>query len=86
MRCLTLYLRGGCSLCEAFVEELLPLQGQHPFELIIEEVDRNPAWVQRYGEKVPVLVDEAQRELCHYFLDPKRVVAALAEVPPGDSQ
>lgn len=70
---LILYLRGGCSLCEAFLSELLPLQGEIGFGLRIEEVDRQPDWVERYGERVPALVTEQGVELCHYFLDPEIV-------------
>jgi hypothetical protein len=33
------------------------------------DVDADPDLVARYDELVPVLVDAAGLELCHYFLD-----------------
>jgi hypothetical protein len=33
-------------------------------------VDADPALIQRYGLRVPVLTDTAGKELCHGRLDP----------------
>ena len=33
-------------------------------------VDADPALIQRYGLRVPVLTDSAGKELCHGRLDP----------------
>ncbi len=67
---LTIYLRAGCSLCEAMVYELAPLQAHYGFRTEAVDIDASPELVSRYGERVPVLVGP-EGELCHYFLDPE---------------
>ncbi|SCZ59524.1 glutaredoxin family protein [Thiohalomonas denitrificans] len=66
---LTAYLRSGCSLCEAMVYELAPLQQRYGFRIEAVDIDVSPELVSRYGERVPVLAGP-DGELCHYFLDP----------------
>ncbi len=48
------------------------------FGIAFEEVpvDSDPALAERYGLRVPVLVDASGRELCHGRLDP----AVLAQI------
>ena len=53
------------------------------FEIEVVDVDADPLLLSRYDELVPVLVAiEATdvRELCHYFLDSRAVLAYLSEV------
>lgn len=66
---LTLYYRSGCSLCEQMHRELLADRGGHDFQLSSVDVDSDVALAEAYGHKVPVLVDAAGEEICHYFLD-----------------
>lgn len=42
------------------------------------DVDADPALVQRFGNRVPVLTDGADREICHARLDPQALRARLA--------
>jgi hypothetical protein len=44
----------------------------HAFGVAFEhiDVDADPALAERYGERVPVLIDAAGNELCHGRLDP----------------
>lgn len=72
MKSLTLYLRDGCSLCEAMLAELQSLQPGLAFTLDVVEISDNPELEQAYGARVPVLVTPAG-ELCHYFLDPEKL-------------
>ena len=43
------------------------------------DVDRDPALEEKWGDKVPVLLD-GEREICHYFLDVEAVEARLARM------
>lgn len=71
---LTVYIRTYCHLCADMLQALAPWQARYGFELDVRDVDSEPEWEARFGEKVPVLC-APEREICHYFLDE----AALAE-------
>lgn len=58
---------------------LRQLQGRYDFEVAVVDVDRDPALEEKWGDKVPVLLD-GERELCHYFLDLEVVDARLARM------
>ena len=77
MNTLILYQRDGCHLCEQMRAELESPREQHGFELRLCDVDSNPVWRERYGEKVPVLLID-EEEICHYFLDIEALDMALA--------
>lgn len=51
--CLVLYSRQGCCLCEGLEEKLRALQP--PPELVVIDVDQDPALQAHYGLEVPVL-------------------------------
>jgi len=70
------YLRVGCSLCDAMLDELEPYQGRPGFRLEIVDVDSSPELVALYGAKVPVLMGP-EGEVSHYFLDPEALERAL---------
>jgi len=42
------------------------------------DVDSDQALEARWGLLVPVLTDAADREICHYHLDPEALERALA--------
>lgn len=67
----TLYSRSYCHLCEdllAALQAFMARQGV-AYSVDVVDVDADPSLVARYDELVPVLVDAAGSELCHYFLD-----------------
>ena len=74
MPSLTLYYREGCHLCDAFAEELRGLQARHPFEFNSVDVDSAPALAEKYGRRVPLLM-QGEVVICEYFLDPQRLHA-----------
>jgi len=45
----------------------------------LDLVDRHPKLEERWGDKVPVLLD-GERELCHYYLDADAVDARLSRM------
>jgi hypothetical protein len=47
--------------------------------VVVVDVDRDPALEEKWGDKVPVLLD-GERELCHYYLDLDVVDARLARM------
>lgn len=66
---LTLMFREYCSLCHKMRDELSALRPQYGFELAVFDIDEDPALEAEYNERVPVLLDEAGREICHWHLD-----------------
>jgi thiol-disulfide isomerase/thioredoxin len=76
---LTLLSREYCHHCEEMHAALRQLQGRYDFEVVVVDVDRDPALEEKWGDKVPVLLD-GERELCHYFLDVEVVDARLARM------
>lgn len=76
---LTVYSRAYCHLCDDMIAGLRALQAATRFELDVVDVDRDPALEARYGERVPVLVGAAT-ELCHYHLDPAKVIEYLSKI------
>ncbi|PLZ02500.1 glutaredoxin [Burkholderia sp. WAC0059] len=74
--CFERYGRPGRHLCDEMHAALEPvLAGTHARVERID-VDRDPAWRARYGERVPVLVCGGA-ELCHHRLDKERVRTVL---------
>jgi hypothetical protein len=52
------------------------LRGEHAFEIETRNVDADPAWRERHGLKVPVLM-LGDEEICHHFLDLAKVREVL---------
>jgi thiol-disulfide isomerase/thioredoxin len=73
---LTLYGRGYCHLCDDMLAALEALRGEHDFDVVVLDVDSDPALEAKYDELVPVLEADG-RELCHYFLDADAVRSFL---------
>ena len=76
---LTLLSREYCHLCEEMHAALKQLQGRYDFDVVVVDVDRDPALEEKWGDKVPVLLD-GERELCHYHLDIEVVDTRLARM------
>ena len=71
-----LFSRDYCHLCHDMLAALEALRGEDGvphFEIEVIDVDADPALEEKYDELVPVLVDDKDRELCHYFLDEAKV-------------
>jgi thioredoxin reductase (NADPH) len=56
--------------------ELEKLRGRLDFTVEVVDVDRHPGLEEKWGDKVPVLLD-GEREICHYFLDVEALEARL---------
>jgi thioredoxin reductase (NADPH) len=61
------------------IAALEQLRGRYDFTIDVVDVDRHPALEEKWGDKVPVLLD-GEREICHYFLDLDAVEARLARM------
>ena len=76
---LTVLSREYCSLCDKFLAALAQFQGRYDFDIEVVDVDAHPRLEERWGDKVPVLLD-GDLEVCHYFLDADAVDARLARM------
>jgi hypothetical protein len=76
---LTVLAREYCHLCDDLIAALKQFQGRYDFEIDVVDVDRHPALEERWGEKVPVLLD-GELEICHYLLDVDALDARLARM------
>ena len=65
---LTVYIRAGCHLCDALLEELEKFCSKQPFIYETIEISNDDELEKRYGTKVPV-VEYNGTTLCEYFLD-----------------
>ena len=69
---LTVFVRQGCHLCTDMLQSLEHLKSELDFRYRVQDVDEDAALSACYGDRVPVLVADAN-ELCWYFLDPDRL-------------
>ena len=76
---LTVLSREYCHLCEEFLAALRQFQGRYSFDIEVIDVDRHPRLEEKWGDKVPVLLD-GDLEICHYFLDAEAVDARLSRM------
>ena len=76
---LTVISRTYCHLCDDLIAALRIYQGRYDFEIRVVDVDRHPELEEKWGDKVPVLLD-GDLEVCHYFLDADAVDARLARM------
>ena len=76
---LTVLSREYCHLCEELLATLRQFQGRYSFEIEVLDVDRHPALEERWGDKVPVVLD-GDLEICHYYLDVEAVDARLTRM------
>jgi hypothetical protein len=66
---LRVYVRSGCHLCDAMLDELEASRQQWPFKLEVVDILGRPELEARYGSRIPVLCTTGDEEICHYFLD-----------------
>ena len=76
---LTVLSREYCHLCEELITALKRFQGRYDFDIQVVDVDADPRLEEKWGDKVPVLLD-GELEICHYFLDEEAVDARLARM------
>ncbi|MBP6115543.1 MAG: glutaredoxin family protein [Neisseriaceae bacterium] len=76
---LTLMSRIYCSLCTDMQAQLQALQAEFDFELVVLDVDADPALEALYDELVPVLL-AGDEQLCHWHLDLAKVRAYLTDM------
>lgn len=74
---LTLYLKSGCSLCDAMVDELDQMNIKKRFTLKIIDISKDPALLQHYGRDIPVLFYK-DKMLSRYFFDADTVIQVLS--------
>ena len=72
---LRLLSRGYCHLCHEMRAALEAWREAFDVDFLLEivDVDADPALEDRYGELVPVLLNAAGCELCHYHFDEPKV-------------
>lgn len=75
---LTLISRSYCHLCHDMEVALTPIANEFGANVVIVDVDADPALEDKYDELVPVLL-HGDIELCHYFLDEAKTRKYLAE-------
>lgn len=78
---LTLIGRQWCHLCDDMVDLLLSMAVSANVCIDVRDVDEDELLLERWDEKVPVLLDGKGRELCHYHLDVPVVYAYLGRFP-----
>ena len=76
---LTVLSRAYCHLCEELIAALKQYQGRYSFEIEVIDVESSPRLEEKWGDKVPVLLD-GELEICHYYLDHEAVDARLARI------
>ena len=76
---LTVLSRAYCHLCEELITALKQFQGRYSFDIEVVDVDSHPHLEEKWGDKVPVLLD-GDIEICHYFLDVDAVDTRLGRM------
>ena len=76
---LTVLSREYCHLCEELITALKRFQGRYSFDIEVVDVDRHPHLEEKWGDKVPVLLD-GDLEIFHYFLDVDALDARLGRM------
>jgi len=79
MRKLTVLSREYCHLCDDLIAGLRAMQARHDFDFEVVDVDRHPHLEEKWGDKVPVVLD-GHIEVCRYHLDVDAVDARLARM------
>ena len=73
---LILYGRRDCHLCDVAKEAIARLRNELEFEVEERDVDADPAWIEAYGDEVPVGVI-GTRKVFKYRVDADKLARAL---------
>jgi len=69
----TVLSRPDCSLCEQLLAELAEiLDPAAAAQVVIVDIDQDPALERKYGRRIPVLLADGEF-VCDYRLDRERV-------------
>lgn len=83
MPVVSVFSRQGCHLCEALIEELMPLvRGVARVEVL--DIDARDEWRERYNDRVPV-VEIGGAYVCHYRLDRDALLSRLGPAAQNGS-
>lgn len=63
------YYRIGCHLCDDMYDLIVSYQADNSFEVNRINVDKDLSLQDKYGLLIPVLTDDLDNEICHYFFD-----------------
>lgn len=63
MHHIILYTKPGCHLCEIVEQLLHGLKREFEFEIERVDITSDPALVERYGDKIPVVVVDRRQVL-----------------------
>ena len=82
MKNVIVFGRRDCHLCQEMISSLQELQKKIPFEFEVIDIDSDAKLVERYNERVPVLVSAANKEeeICQYYLDAAALDAFFAKI------
>ena len=67
-----LYIRQGCHLCDAFLDEMSKYDTRWKDRLSILDVDDSEQTQKAYGEHVPAVV-LGDQIICQYFFDSEQL-------------
>lgn len=79
---LLLLTREDCPLCDEFLEELAHEFPRLATAVVIADVDSREDWRERFGRRIPVLLDAAERVWSEGRLDVPAVARALENAGP----
>ena len=74
-----LFTRSDCCLCDDAKEVLERVRQDHPFELTVLDVDRNPELAGMYGHLIPVVTIDGEKAF-HYYVNEKALRRRLSEI------
>jgi Glutaredoxin-like domain (DUF836) len=72
----TIYSRRECHLCHVVYRIARRIQQDVPCHLEYVEVDSDPVWVERFGDRVPVVLIDS-REVCSGTITEGRLRRAI---------
>lgn len=78
----TIYSRSGCHLCTVVQRMARRIQEDLPFQLDCIDVDSNPLWAERFGDRVPVVLIN-QHEACFGKITEGQLRRAIAKARWG---
>ena len=63
------FYRNGCHLCEDMYQLIQPYESSHKIIIETLNIDNDPSLRDKYNLLIPVLTDNDENEICHYFFD-----------------